>query len=82
MSLPLHTLTTEALALDPADRLRLATELIDSVEGPAGDDWAGRWTTELQRRSAAADMRQAQGRARGDDWAAVRERLLRGLAQR
>jgi putative addiction module component (TIGR02574 family) len=82
MSLPLHTLTTEAMALDPADRLRLATELIDSVEGPADRQWAERWNAELQRRTAAASEREAQGLPRGAEWSEVKERLLRGLARR
>jgi hypothetical protein len=81
MARPLHQLTDEALALDPADRLRLASELIDSVEGPVDPTWADRWTTELRRRSAAADQREAQGQARGSDWAEVKERLLGGLAR-
>ncbi|NOY24969.1 MAG: addiction module protein, partial [Oligoflexia bacterium] len=76
MALPLDAVTTEAMALDPADRLRLATELIDSVEGPADPAWAKRWTAELQRRSAAADTREAQGLARGAEWSDVKERLL------
>jgi hypothetical protein len=79
MARPLQTLTSEALALDAADRLRLATELIDSVEGPADPTWAGRWATELRRRSAAADDRELHGAARGADWTEVKERLLSGL---
>ncbi len=80
--MPLHTLTTEALALDPADRLRLATELIDSVEGEADPTWSERWTGELQRRSADADAREARGEPRGSTWSDVKKRLLDGLADR
>jgi hypothetical protein len=82
MGLPLHVVTTEALALDPADRLRLAGELLDSVEGPVDPAWASKWTAELQRRSAAADSREASGAARGSAWSDVRERLLSGLARK
>lgn len=82
MGKPLHTLTSAALALDPADRLRLASELIDSVEGPADPAWAERWTTELRRRSSAADEREAQGQPRGSNWSEVKERLLSGLSRR
>ncbi len=76
MSLPLHVITAEALALDAADRLRLATDLIDSVEGPTDPQWTAAWRAELRARSAAADAREV----RGEDWAAVRSDLLRELA--
>jgi hypothetical protein len=76
MALPLHQVTIEALALDPADRLRLAGELIDSVEGPEDPTWSARWTAELRRRTSAADAREAQGAPRGADWADVKQRLL------
>lgn len=82
MALPLHILTDEALALEPAERLQLATELMDSVEDPERGDWSGLWTTEVRRRSAAADAREAQGQPRGADWDEVRERLLLDLARR
>lgn len=82
MSKPLHALTAEALALDPADRLRLATELIDSVEGEADPAWSERWATEIQRRSADADAREAHGEPRGSTWSEVKKRLLDGLADR
>ena len=82
MALPLHKLTSEAMALDPADRLRLATELIDSVEESADREWAEQWTAELQRRSAAAAEREELGLSRGSDWEDVKERLLRSLAPR
>lgn len=44
MSVPLNVVTTEAMALDPADRLRLAAELIDSVEGPEDPEWTAAWS--------------------------------------
>jgi putative addiction module component (TIGR02574 family) len=75
---PLHALATQALALDPADRLRLATELIDSVEGPPDARWTEVWKSELRRRSEAADGRDV----RGPDWSEVRARLLQDLAER
>ncbi len=75
------SVANDALALDPADRLRLASELIDSVEGPPDPDWAAAWTNELQRRSAGADDREAQGLPRGSDWSDVRARLLLELTR-
>lgn len=78
MSLDLHALTDAALNLDPADRLALATLLIDSVEEPADADWEASWTEELRRRTKAADERAV----RGASWAEVRARLLRDLTHR
>jgi putative addiction module component (TIGR02574 family) len=78
MSVDLHALAGAALSLDPADRLSLASLLIDSVEESADPDWEAAWTQELKRRSAAAD-----GRAvRGAPWDEVRARLLRDLSSR
>ena len=77
MSIDLHALTDVALTLDPADRLALATLLIDSVEDPADADWETSWTDELHRRSAAADARPV----RGVPWVEVRARLLGDLAK-
>ena len=78
MSLDLHVLTDVALALDPADRLALASVLIDSVEDAVEPGWEAGWTEELRRRSKAADTRPV----RGAPWADVRARLLRELAGR
>lgn len=75
------SVANDALALDPADRLRLAAELIDSVEWPADPDWAEAWTAELRRRSADADDREARGLPRGSDWADVRARILLELTR-
>lgn len=75
------SVANDALSLDPADRLRLASELIDSVEGPPEPEWAVAWTGELQRRSAAADDREARGLPRGSEWSNVRARLLLELTR-
>lgn len=78
MSRRFHALTTEALELDPADRLRLAAELIDSVEGPEDPGWAAAWSAELDRRVAEAERTGDHGRP----WEEVRARLLHDLASR
>jgi putative addiction module component (TIGR02574 family) len=78
MSVDLHALAGAVLELDPADRLALATLLIDSVEDAADPGWEASWTEELRRRSAAADARTG----RGAPWAEVRARLLRDLSSR
>ncbi|MBM4368362.1 MAG: addiction module protein [Deltaproteobacteria bacterium] len=78
MSLPLHVVTTEAMALDPADRLRLAQELLDSVEEPGDPGWAPVWAAELDRRVAEAEHTGDRGRP----WDEVRAELLDDLARR
>jgi len=78
MSHPLHTITAEALELDPADRLRLAAELIDSVEGAEDPGWADAWSAELDRRVAEAERMGEQGRP----WAEVRADLFAELARK
>lgn len=78
MPRPLHVVTTEAMALDPADRLRLAAELLDSVEEPTDAGWASTWSAELDRRVAEAERSGDRGRP----WDEVRAVLLRELARR
>ena len=65
LSLNFREVAIGALALDPADPLRLASELIDSVEGPPNPAWEATWTTEIELRSAAGDHREAAGQPRG-----------------
>lgn len=78
MSRPLHVVTTEAMELDPGDRLRLAADLIDSVEGAEDPGWAAAWSAELDRRVAEAERTGKTGRS----WDDVRADLLRDLATR
>ena len=73
MSQPLHVVTTEAMALDPADRLRLASELIDSVDGPADAEWDEAWLTEIQ-------ARRQRGTVDAIPWSEARARVLRRLS--
>ena len=73
MSRELHVLARAGLDLEPADRLDLASLLIDSVEEATDPGWEASWIQELARRTVAAE-----GRAvRGGPWAEVRARLLR-----
>lgn len=78
MSSEFHALAKDALSLDPAQRLQLAAELIDSVEGPADAEWEAAWVAELDRRLAEADRTGNRGQA----WEDVRARLLQRLAGR
>lgn len=77
MANPLRSVTADAMALDPADRLRLATKLTDSVEGPPNDDWAAAWSQELDRRLEKAERTGDYGRP----WDEVHAELLKGIAR-
>lgn len=73
MSSTFHTVALEALNLDEADRLRLAAELIDSVEGPADASWDDAWLVEIQ-------ARRERGTAEAVPWTEARARVLRRLS--
>jgi putative addiction module component (TIGR02574 family) len=64
-------LLSQALALSPNERARLAAELIASVDGEPDADAQAAWAAEIDRRIRAAD---ASG-ARGDDWKTVEARV-------
>lgn len=68
----------EALDLPVAERLRLASELIASVDGPPDADWETAWLAELDRRVEAARRRAEPA----PEWAMVRARVLERLARR
>jgi putative addiction module component (TIGR02574 family) len=65
----------QALRLDAAHRLELATRLLDSVEGPDSDSWTAAWTAELDRRSQA--MGPGAGASTDEVMARVRSKLGR-----
>ena len=44
-----------ALRLPAGDRLALATEILESVEGPEDASWTAAWATELDRRVRELD---------------------------
>ena len=74
MSQTAHDLTLRALDLPEEERLALATELIDSVEGVADPGWEEAWLEELNRR-------RARGSEHAKPWSDVRARLLRKLSE-
>jgi len=78
MSRTLRKIADDALALPAEDRLALAAELIDSVEGPEDPEWAAAWSAELDRRVAEADRTGNRGRP----WDEVRAELLERLSRR
>lgn len=64
-----------ALKLPAQDRLALAAELLDSVEGAVDAEWDAAWLAELDRRAQDA----TSDPAKLEDWAVVRDRILRDL---
>ena len=64
-----------ALALSPGQRLELAAELIDSVEGAVDPEWEDAWKLELDERMRAADGREE----RGSSWPESRRRIVERL---
>ena len=62
MGRTLRKIADDALALPEQDRLALAAELIDSVEGPEDAEWSEAWSAELDRRVAEAERTGDRGR--------------------
>jgi hypothetical protein len=69
MSRTARDLVARALDLPQEDRLALATELINSVEGPNDPEWEQAWLEELERR-------RARGTESTKPWSDVRAGLL------
>jgi putative addiction module component (TIGR02574 family) len=69
---------TEALALTADERMKVAAELLASVDGPADPDWEPAWQAELDRRAAASDASDTPAA----EWSEVRARVLGKLASR
>ena len=78
MSRAARKIIEDALALPEEDRLAVAAELIDSVEGPEDPGWTGARSAELDRRVAEADRTGDRGRP----WDQVRSEILERLARR
>ena len=78
MSRPLRKITEDALALPEDERLALASELIDSVEGSEDPTWSASWSAELDRRVAEAERSGDRGRP----WDVVRAEMLERLARK
>lgn len=66
-----------ALQLSEPERLELATELIESVEGPIDPEWERAWIEEIDRRIAADKAAGTQPL----EWSDVRARLLARFAR-
>ena len=68
----------EALELPPEDRLAIAGDLLDSVEGQENAEWDAAWLAEIDRRAAEAE----RGGVELEDWDVVRARLRDELRAR
>lgn len=71
-------LLEHALKLPASDRLALATELLDSVEGPEDPEWAAAWAEEIDRRVKELDA----GTVKAVPWEQVKSELLGRLRSR
>jgi putative addiction module component (TIGR02574 family) len=71
-------LLRRALELPAEDRLALATELLNSVEGPEDEDWSDAWAEELGRRLAEVE----RGEVKLEPWETVKARILADLQSR
>lgn len=78
MSRAVGDLLAEAVALPEPERLRLASDLIASVDGPPDADWEAAWLAELDRRVEAARRRGTPA----PEWSEVRARILNRLPRR
>jgi putative addiction module component (TIGR02574 family) len=63
MASPFENVVEQALSLNPRDRLRLATELLESVEPQKSVDVERAWEEEIERRIVEVDEGKAKGRA-------------------
>jgi putative addiction module component (TIGR02574 family) len=68
----------DALELPPEDRLAIADDLLDSVEGRDDPEWDAAWLAEVDRRAAEAE----RGGVELEDWEVVRTRLRNELRAR
>ena len=68
-------LLQRALELPADERLALASELLESVEGPEDPEWAAAWAAELDRRVKELDA----GIVTGIPWEQVKSEILERL---
>ena len=70
-----RTLVAQALRLSESERVRVAAELLESVEGPADDVSDDEWLAEINRRADSV----RRGENVGEPWSLVRDELLAEL---
>jgi hypothetical protein len=67
-----RALVAQALRLSESQRVRVAAELLESVEGPPDDVDDDEWLAEINRRADGV----RRGESVGERWSAVRDELL------
>lgn len=65
-------LLDEVLSLPEEDRVKIASEVLASLDGPAEAGWDEAWLEELERRERAAATRGTPA----PEWSDVRARIL------
>jgi putative addiction module component (TIGR02574 family) len=70
-----RALVAQALRLSESERVRVAAELLESLEGPPDDVSDDEWLAEINRR--AESLR--RGESVGEPWPLVRDELLAEL---
>ncbi|WP_437786555.1 addiction module protein [Sorangium sp. So ce1097] len=78
MADPTQDILAAALSLPEGERLKIASEVLASVEGPYDDTWSAPWIEEIERREQAA----RDDGSGGNEWAEVRARVLARLGAR
>lgn len=73
-----EALLERALRLPDAQRAQLATELFESLEGPAETMTDDEWLADVEARAE----RIRRGESQGIPWGEVRQRVLARLGQR
>jgi putative addiction module component (TIGR02574 family) len=68
-------LLAKAMRLPPDERLAIATELFESVEGPEDASWTAAWAAELDRR--AKDLE--SGKVQAVPWEQAKAEILERL---
>lgn len=70
-----RALVAQALRLSESERVRVAGELLESVEGPPDDVSDDEWLAELNRRADSV----RRGESLSEPWSLVRDELLAEL---
>jgi putative addiction module component (TIGR02574 family) len=74
----IEQLLQQALDLPAEDRLAVAKELLNSVEGREDPEWAEAWSAELKKRLHDVET----GAVQTVPWADVKARVLASLQQK
>jgi hypothetical protein len=70
-----RALLAQALCLSESERVRVAAELLESVEGLPDDVSGDEWVAEINRRADSV----RRGESVGEPWSVVRDELLAEL---